>query len=133
MHEATLRVSRLLRHDQRLPFEYQRKGGRKVLQGGSHASAPLRAKDSTKNPQRIPQRGGSRRPPPFVEAAAGRLPLWMGLAGAQASSSKQASGIKQQASSTKQQALRNWALRLWQEIKKSCFPDSQFLIRKFLL
>jgi hypothetical protein len=33
--------------------------------------------------------------------------------------------------SIKQQALRNWALRLWQEIKKSCFPDSHFLIGNF--
>jgi len=39
--------------------------------------------------------------PPFVEAAAGRLPLWMGLTGVQASSSKQTSGIKQLASKAK--------------------------------
>ena len=39
----------------------------------------------------------------------------------QAASSKQASGIKRQASSITQQALKNWVLRLWQEIEKSCF------------
>ena len=54
------------------------------------------------------------------EVEAGRLPLWMGLAGVQASSNKQqAPGSKPQASSIKQQPLRNRALRLWQEIKKS--------------
>ena len=40
-------------------------------------------------------------------------------------SSKQASGIKHQAASIKQRTLRNWALRPWQEIDKSC----QFLMR----
>ena len=44
--------------------------------------------------------------------------------GVQASGSKQQASIRHQAASIKQQALRNWALRLWQEIKKSCFPDS---------
>jgi len=40
-----------------------------------------------------------------VEAAEGRIPLWMGLAGVQASSIKhQASSIKHQASSIKHQA-----------------------------
>ena len=77
-----------------------------------------------------PQRGGGLRPPPLCGILCGWV--WQ-VFKHQAASSKQASGIKQQASSTKQQALRNWALRLWQEIKKSCFPDSQFLIRKFLL
>ena len=33
------------------------------------------------------------------------------------------SSIKQQASSIKQHAPGNWALRLWQEIKKSCFCE----------
>ena len=51
------------------------------------------------HPQRVPQRGGGRRPPPFVEAAEGRLPLWMGRVGVQASS------IKRQASSVKHQAF----------------------------
>ena len=84
----------------RVPKEGRAQG----FTGGSHASALLRAKDSTKNLQRIPQRVGSRRPPPFVEAAAGRLPLWMGLAGAQASSSKQQASIGHQAASIKHQA-----------------------------
>ena len=42
--------------------------------------------------------------PPFVEAAEGRLPLWMGLAGVQASSSKQQASIRHQAASIKHQA-----------------------------
>ena len=42
--------------------------------------------------------------PPFVEAAAGRLPLWIGLAGVQASSSKQQASIRHQAASIKHQA-----------------------------
>ena len=48
---------------------------------------------------------------PFVEAAEGGLPSWTGLAGVQASRSKQASGIKQQVSSSKQQALINQTCR----------------------
>ena len=42
--------------------------------------------------------------PLFVEAAAGRLILWMGLAGVQASSSKQQASIRHQAASSKHQA-----------------------------
>ena len=52
--------------------------------------------------------------PPFVELVQGRLPLWMGLAGIEASSRKQQASIKQQAARIKQQALTNWPLRLWQ-------------------
>jgi hypothetical protein len=44
--------------------------------------------------------------PPFVEAAESRLPLWMGLAGVQASSSKQQASIRHQAASIKHQASR---------------------------
>ena len=61
-------------------------------------------KDSTKG-------GAVEGRPSFVEAAAGRLPLWMSLAGVQASSSKQQAAsskqqasIKHQAASIKQQA-----------------------------
>jgi len=68
-----------------------------------------------------------------VEAADGRLPLQMGMAGVPASSSKQASGITQQASSIKQQAFRNWALDSGKKLRNLVFSDSQFLMRGFLL
>ena len=46
------------------------------------------------HPQRVPQRGGRpKTAPPFVEAAEGRLPLWMGLAGVQASSIKHQASV----------------------------------------
>jgi hypothetical protein len=52
----------------------------------------------------------------------------------QAASSKQASaGIKQQASSIKQHALRNWALDSGKKLRNLVFSDSQFLMRGFLL
>ena len=41
--------------------------------------------------------------PLFVEAAASRLPLWIGLAGVQASSSRQQASIRHQAASIKHQ------------------------------
>ena len=41
------------------------------------------------HPHRVPQRGGGRGRPPFVEAAEGRLPLWVRLTGVQASSTQQ--------------------------------------------
>ena len=47
-------------------------------------------------------------------------PPLCGLAGVKARSKQQAS-IGHQAASTKQQALRNWAFRFWQEAKKTSF------------
>ena len=58
------------------------------------------------HPQRVPQRGGGRKPHPFVDGF-GRC-----------SSIKQQASIKHWAASTTQQAFRNWAIRLWQENTK---------------
>ena len=63
-------------------------------------------------------KGGCLRPPSVCGTLCGSV--WQ-VFKHQAASRKQASCIKQQTSSIKQQALGNWALWLWQEIKKSCF------------
>ena len=54
------------------------------------------------HPQKVPQAGA---------AAGGHVPLWLGLAGV---STQQARllALNKHASGVKQQALRNWALRL---------------------
>ena len=76
--------------------------------------------------------GGLQPPPPSGGAAFGS-PLFVepfvGGYGRRSSikQRKEQASIKRQAASIKQQALRNWAIRLWQEIKKCCFPDSQLL------
>ena len=77
----------------------------------------------------MPQRGGGRRPTPVVEAAEGRLPLWMGLAGVQASSSKQQASIRHQAASIKHQAssIKHQASSIKHQASKSsiCFVTNQ--------
>ena len=79
------------------------------------------------HPQKIPLVGGGGRPAAPCGGRRGPRPFLVWAGGC--SSIKQQASNKQQAASIKQQALRHWALRLWQEIKKSYFSDSQFHMR----
>ena len=80
--------------------------------------------------------GGLRPPPQRGRGAFGRPPplwnpLWMGLAGVQASSSKQQASIRHQAASIKHQAARNWA-QAWRLVQlglsASVYPNCGFIV-----
>ena len=94
------------------------------------AWTPARPIHKGRRPSAASTKGGGLRPPPFVEPfvdGSGRC-----------SSIKQQAASKHQASSSKHQApsSKHWETGLWDSGKKlrnPVFPDSQFLIRKFLL